>query len=115
MVSCGRRTARGPPNALSLEDCNRCFGTMKSRFCPSVSGLLVGTAAGWLLIQSAGSAATFSVNPPVVSNTYSGLITLNVGGLTNGEQVAILKSIDRTAGTVIDAPVSTQRTDTFAW
>ena len=34
-----------------------------------------------------------SVNPSVISNTYTGDITLNITGLTNTEQVQVLSLI----------------------
>jgi len=42
----------------------------------------------------ASQAATLVVNPSVVSNTYLGPILLSIGGLTNGEQVAIQHYLD---------------------
>ena len=49
------------------------------------------------------SAATLTVSPSVVSNTYPGVITLQIGGLTNGEQVIIQKWLDGNANGSIDA------------
>ena len=46
---------------------------------------------------------TFSLTPAAVSNTYVGPITLQIGGLTNGETVVVQKFIDLNANGVIDA------------
>jgi len=47
-------------------------------------------------------AATLTVSPSVVSNTYPGNITLNIGGLTNGESVTVQKWLDLNTNGVID-------------
>jgi hypothetical protein len=44
-----------------------------------------------------------SVSPSVISNTYSGLITLNITGLTNTEQVTIQRWFDGNANGAVDA------------
>jgi hypothetical protein len=49
------------------------------------------------------SAATLSVTPSITSNTYSGVITLNVTGLTNGEPVEIQKYLDRNGNGIVDS------------
>jgi hypothetical protein len=54
-------------------------------------------AANW------SQAATLTVAPSTVSNTYAGTITLQVGGLTNGETVVVQKYLDANANGVIDA------------
>jgi hypothetical protein len=46
---------------------------------------------------------TLSVSPSVISNTYEGIITLNITGLTNTEQVVVRRWIDGNANGVIDA------------
>ncbi|HEY4414889.1 MAG TPA: putative Ig domain-containing protein [Verrucomicrobiae bacterium] len=48
-------------------------------------------------------AATFSLTPATVSNTYNGTISLSVGGLTNGETVVVQKFLDLNTNGVIDA------------
>ena len=48
-------------------------------------------------------AATLTVSPSVISNTYPGYITLTIGGLTNGETVTVQKWLDGNANGVIDA------------
>jgi Carboxypeptidase regulatory-like domain len=45
---------------------------------------------------------TLSVTPSVTSNTYTGVITLNITGLTNGEKVSIEKWLDLNANGSID-------------
>ena len=44
----------------------------------------------------------FSVSPLAVSNTYSGIITLKVTGLTSGSTVVVQKFLDANANGVID-------------
>jgi len=48
------------------------------------------------------SAATLSVSPAVTSNTYAGVITLSITGLTNGEQVEIQKYLDLNSNGIVD-------------
>jgi hypothetical protein len=48
-------------------------------------------------------AATFTIAPAAVSNTYSGTVTLQVTGLTNGESVLIQKYLDANTNGVVDA------------
>ena len=64
----------------------------------------------WALLAliSAGSAlatqpVTLTVSPSVISNTYSGLITLTITGLQSGEKVGIQRWIDLNGNGVIDA------------
>ncbi len=47
--------------------------------------------------------ATFSISPSTVSNTYQGSITLQIGGLTNGEAVVIQKFTDANTNGAVDA------------
>ncbi len=46
---------------------------------------------------------TLSVSPAVTSNTYTGVITLNITGLTNGETVTVQTYIDLNGNGVVDA------------
>ncbi|PYM13700.1 MAG: hypothetical protein DME18_08400 [Verrucomicrobia bacterium] len=55
---------------------------------------LVLTGASFLLPPVARAAVGFTVSPSSVSNTYSGQITLQISGLTNGETVLIERFID---------------------
>ena len=48
-------------------------------------------------------AATLTVTPSVISNTYPGVITLDITGLTNHETVTIQEWLDLNANGVIDA------------
>ncbi len=48
-------------------------------------------------------AATFAVSPSVISNTYPGVVTLSISGLTNGETVVVRKFADVNTNGVIDA------------
>jgi hypothetical protein len=65
-------------------------------------GLVTSITTAWWCTHSAALAATFTVTPSVVSNTYAGVITLDIGGLTNGEQVAIQKYFDLNGNGVVD-------------
>ncbi len=49
------------------------------------------------------SAVTFVVTPTTVSNTYSGTVSLSVGGLTNEETVLIQKFLDLNTNGAIDS------------
>jgi hypothetical protein len=44
-----------------------------------------------------------TVTPSATSNTYSGFITLNIGGLTNGQQVEVQTYLDLNSNGVIEA------------
>jgi len=48
-------------------------------------------------------AATLTNTPSAVSNTYAGIITLQIGGLTNGETVVVEKFYDLNTNGVVDA------------
>jgi hypothetical protein len=50
-----------------------------------------------------GEIATFTNTPAAVSNTYSGYITLQIGGLTNGEKVVVQEFLDANTNGIIDA------------
>jgi len=63
---------------------------------------LVALASGLLVGHSALAAVTFTNTPSAVSNTYSGLITLSIGGLTNTETVVVQKFLDLNTNGVID-------------
>lgn len=52
---------------------------------------------------SAHAQVTLTVNPSVVSNTYAGVITLDITGLTNGEKVTVQKFIDLNGNGSVDA------------
>ena len=54
-------------------------------------------------VQGVGAAAMFATTMALISNTYTGPITLQITGLTNGETVIIQKYIDLDANGVVDA------------
>jgi protocatechuate 3,4-dioxygenase beta subunit len=56
-----------------------------------------------LLFGPGASGATISIIPSATSNTYSGVITLNITGLTNGEPVEIQKYLDLNGNGIVDA------------
>ena len=58
---------------------------------------------GLCLNQHLTAAVTFTSTPSVVSNTYAGFITLQIGGLTNGETVVVQEFLDLNTNSVIDA------------
>jgi hypothetical protein len=61
--------------------------------------------AAWLGAQSV-PAATFSISPVAISNDFRGLITLQVGGLTNGETIRVEKFIDYNGNLAVN-PIDT--------
>ena len=71
---------------------------IKSMKCSIVS---VALAATWLC-GGVGSAATLTVTPSAISNTYTGVITLDITGLTNGETVGVQTWLDLNANGSID-------------
>ena len=75
---------------------------MKRRFNSTIGSSFV-FAAAWMLAQTAASAATLTVTPAAISNTYSGSLTLQIGGLTSGETVRVKKFLDANANGIVDA------------
>jgi hypothetical protein len=68
------------------------------------TGLLQATLfVGLGLSQGLAQTVTFVNTPTVVSNTYTGPITLQIGGLTNGETVVVQSFLDVNTNGVIDA------------
>ena len=65
--------------------------------------LLLAVAACQQIEPTARAAVSFSVTPSAVSNTYSGTLTLQVGGLTNGETVVVQEFLDANTNGVIDS------------
>jgi hypothetical protein len=57
---------------------------------------------GLFLCQPLPAAVTFTNTPSVVSNTYNGTISLQIGGLTNTEKVVVQKFLDLNTNGVID-------------
>jgi hypothetical protein len=74
---------------------------MKIPRCLPKIHLLFVALFGGLLLPTA-SAATFSVSPPAISNMYSGVITLDIGGLATGEPVGVQRYLDMNANGVLD-------------
>jgi hypothetical protein len=66
---------------------------------PLQAALLIGLG----LCHGLAAAATFTVTPSAVSNTYTGTITLQIGGLTNGESVVVQEFLDANTNGVIGA------------
>jgi hypothetical protein len=63
--------------------------------------LLLALCAGAIPVQAA---ITFTVSPNVVSNTYNGVVTLQVNGLTNGaNNIVVQKFLDADTNGVIDS------------
>lgn len=54
------------------------------------------------LLVPLADAATLSVSPSSTSNTYSGLITLQIGGLTNAEPVVVQEFLDVNGNGIVD-------------
>jgi hypothetical protein len=78
------------------------MNTLMSRlFNPGRIVLLV--SFGLATLQTKSRAVTLSVTPSVISNTYPGVVQLNIGGLTNGEVVIVRKWLDLNANGLIDS------------
>jgi hypothetical protein len=58
---------------------------------------------GVLAGQICPAAVTLSVSPSAVGNNYTGFITLNIAGLTNGEAVKVQTYLDLNSNGVVDA------------
>ena len=54
-------------------------------------------------LAGASHAATLSISPASISNSYSGNLTLQISGLTNGETVLIERFLDLNTNGIIDA------------
>ncbi len=70
------------------------LGTALIRLFALVMGLLVG--------QTLLADVAFTVTPSAVSNTWNGVITLQVSGLTTGDTVVVQKYLDANTNGVID-------------
>ncbi len=80
------------------------FGMKRSPAISLSAGLrLAAVHFALVLCPALQAAVTFTVTPAAVSNTYDGVITLQVKGLTNGETVVVQKFIDFDGAGVIDA------------
>lgn len=75
---------------------------MTRRLFYAGSGFILAVTLNSLAFFGTARAAGLTVTPPAVSNTYSGVITLNITGLTNTEQVVIEKYLDLNGNGVVD-------------
>jgi hypothetical protein len=66
-------------------------------FCSQCLALLIG-----VLLSQTLSAATFTVTPAAVSNSYNGTITLTITNFNNGDSILVQKYIDVNTNGVID-------------
>lgn len=65
--------------------------------------LIAAVLFAWHVSQSDAAAATLTVSPAAVSNTYKGAITLQIGGLTNGETVIVQQFQDMNTNGIVDS------------
>lgn len=70
-----------------------------------LGGILMAVTATFLqfAVSPCSGQVTVTVTPAVTSNTYSGAITLNITGLTNGEQVKVQTYLDLNDSGVYEA------------
>jgi hypothetical protein len=64
---------------------------------------VLGALAAGLPANTLQAAATLTLTPAAVSNTYSGSITVQVGGLTAGDTVVVQKFLDLNTNGVVEA------------
>ena len=77
--------------------------SLKNAFAKAWKHGALGTVlivCGWL---ASANGATFNLSPSTISNTYSGVLTLQVTGLTNGEQVQVQHFLDLNSNGVVEA------------
>jgi hypothetical protein len=74
------------------------FQVNSLRFVFLAAAFLGSASGGW-----ATRVVTFTNTPAAISNTYTGVITLQIAGLTNGEQVAIQDYLDLNGNGSVDA------------
>src|SRR5690349_15889226 len=65
-------------------------------------GLSFALSAVALSLVPLAGAATFTIRPSSISNTYSGAITLQISGLTNAETVLVERFLDLNSNGVVD-------------
>jgi hypothetical protein len=85
---------------------------MKSTTPSYLLGLISLVLCVALVPVARAATATLGVLPSSTSNTYAGLITLQIGGLTNGEPVVVQSFLDANANGVVDP--GELMVDTFA-
>src|ERR1035441_11028796 len=78
-----------------------CQPLLQRNWFPKLCLAAAGLPLSWLLSQTA-LAVTLNITPPAVSNTYSGVITIQVTGLSSGETVVVQKFMDLNTNGVID-------------
>ncbi|HEV2319242.1 MAG TPA: hypothetical protein VGV18_05800, partial [Verrucomicrobiae bacterium] len=71
---------------------------MKNQIQSLVVGLVVFSG-----LQQVNAAITFTITPNVISNTYNGVVTLQVSGITAGDTVVVQKFLDTDSNSVLDA------------
>src|SRR5262249_53544021 len=83
------------PSEISFAGCRRVTGVL----------LLLVALGLWANIgRAANAVVTFTNFPAAVSNTYNGIITLQINGLTNGvTNVVVQKFLDLNTNGIIDA------------
>src|SRR5436190_22997330 len=59
---------------------------------------------GLCLTQTLQAAVGFTISPLSVSNTYNGVLTLQITGLSSGAPVVVQKFLDVNTNGVLDAP-----------
>ena len=67
-----------------------------------IIAVLIGLLMAGSLAQTPAVAATFTVTPAVVSNTYSGYLTLLISNVPNGAAMVVQKYLDLNTNGVID-------------
>ena len=72
---------------------------MKSK----ILGVFGGLAVYIVAVNSVFAQVALTISPSVISNTYQGLITLNITGLTNTERVTVQEWLDLNHNGVIDS------------
>src|SRR3954471_12925610 len=68
-------------------------------FLKYVASLLI---LGGLAFQTHATVAV-TLSPPAISNSYAGIVTLQITGLTNGEKVVVQKFLDANVNGTVDA------------
>lgn len=77
-----------------------------------ISASAVMTLALLMFVTTGLAQVTLTLSPAVISNTYLGPITIQVGGLTNGESVTVEKWVDVNTNGIVE-PGSELLLDTF--
>src|ERR1700733_1021772 len=92
--------AKSSPAAPAITTGVRCPWAVRIWIFLAVLGFWVGTTA----VHATNTVITFTNFPSAVSNTYNGIITLEINGLTNGvTNVLVQKYLDANTNGFIDA------------